>query len=96
MQYENIPTVQLLIIAEILGLIAAELLPGRAAAFKRVWRHRKRSTTRQLLDIAPNCSVPRPAAAQLMLERNPNSHERAGFLTCPQNAKRTNDNVVEI
>ena len=36
MQYENIPTVQLLIIAEILGLIAAELLPGRAAAFKRV------------------------------------------------------------
>ena len=67
MQYQNIPTVRLLIIAEILGLIAAELLPGRAAAFKRVWRHRKRSTTRQLLDIAPNCSVPRPAAAQLML-----------------------------
>ena len=58
MQYENIPTVQLLIIAEILGLIAAELLPGRAAAFKRVWRHKKRSTTRQLLGLAPNFAVP--------------------------------------
>ena len=67
MQYQNIPTVRLLIIAEILGLIAAELLPGRAAAFKCVWSHRKRSTTRQLLDIARNFSVPRPAAAKLML-----------------------------
>ena len=33
MQYEIIATVRLLIIAEILGLIAAELLPGRVAAF---------------------------------------------------------------
>ena len=67
MQYEMTGTVRLLIIAEILGLIAAELLLGRAAAFKCVWRHRKRSTTRQLLGLAANCSVPRPAAAQLML-----------------------------
>ena len=35
MQYENIPTVRLLIIAEILGFIAAELLPGRAAVQMR-------------------------------------------------------------
>ena len=34
MQYENIPTVRLQIIAGILGLIAAELLADRAAAFK--------------------------------------------------------------
>ena len=67
MQYEIIATVRLVIIAEILGLIAAELLPGRVAAFKCVWSHRKRSTTRQLLDIARSCSVPRPAAAKLML-----------------------------
>ena len=67
MQYEIIATVRLLIIAEILGLIAAELLPGRVAAFKCVWSHRKRSTTRQLLGLARNYSVPRPAAAKLML-----------------------------
>ena len=67
MQYEIIATVRLLIFAEILGLIAAELLPGRVAAFKCVWSHRKRSTTRQLLGLARNYSVPRPAAAKLML-----------------------------
>ena len=34
MQYDNIATVRLQIIAGILGLIAAELLADRAAAFK--------------------------------------------------------------
>ena len=36
MRYEINATVRLLIIAEILGLIAAELLPGHVAAFKCV------------------------------------------------------------
>ena len=67
MQYQNIPTVRLLIIAEILGLIAAELLPGRAAAFKCVSSHRKRSTTRQLLDVARSLAVPRQDGGKLVL-----------------------------
>ena len=41
MQYEIIANVRLVIIAEILGLIAAELLPGRVAAFKCVWELRQ-------------------------------------------------------
>ena len=52
MQYEIIATVRLVIIAEILGLIAAEL--RRSVQICNFSRHssRKRSTTRQLLDIA--------------------------------------------
>ena len=59
MQYENIPTVRLLIIAEILGFIAAEL--RHSVQICNFSRHssRKRSTTRQLLDVAANLAVPR-------------------------------------
>ena len=59
MQYEIIATVRLVIIAEILGLIAAEL--RRSVQICNFSRHssRKRSTTRQLLDIAPSLAVPR-------------------------------------
>ena len=59
MQYEIIATVRLVIIAEILGLIAAEL--RRSFQICNFSRHssRKRSTTRQLLDVALNLAVPR-------------------------------------
>ena len=59
MQYEIIATVRLVIIEEILGLIAAEL--RRSVQICNFSRHssRKRSTTRQLLDVAANLAVPR-------------------------------------
>ena len=63
MQYENIPTVRLMIIAEIYGLTDAELRahsnlqppPG------------KRSTTRQLLDVARSLAVPRQDGGKQVL-----------------------------
>ena len=66
MQYENIPTVRLLIIAEILGFIAAEL--RHSVQICNFSRHssRKRSTTRQLLDIARSLAVPRQDGGKLM------------------------------
>ena len=59
MQYEIIATVRLVIIAEIYGLTDAEL--RRSVQICNFSRHssRKRSTTRQLLDIAPSLAVPR-------------------------------------
>ena len=67
MQYENIATVRLLIIAEIYGLPDAEL--SCSVQICNFSRHssRKRSTTRQLLDIAPNLAVPRQDGGKQML-----------------------------
>ena len=63
MQYEIIATVRLVIIAEILGLIAAEL--RHSVQICNFSRHssRKRSTTRQLLDIARNLASNRDDTA---------------------------------
>ena len=67
MQYEIIATVRLVIIAEILGLIAAEL--RRSVQICNFSRHssRKRSTTRQLLDIARSLAVPRQDGGKQVL-----------------------------
>ena len=67
MQYENIPTVRLLIIAEIYGLPDAEL--SCSVQICNFSRHssRKRSTTRQLLDIARSLAVPRQDGGKLVL-----------------------------
>ena len=67
MQYEIIATVRLLIIAEIYGLTDAELRRSVQICNFSGHSSRKRSTKHQLLGLARNCSVPRPAAAQLML-----------------------------
>ena len=58
---------RLLIIAQILGFIAAEL--RRSVQICNFSRHssRKRSTTRQLLDIARSLAVPRQDRGKLML-----------------------------
>ena len=62
MQYEIIATVRLVIIAEIYGLTDAEL-----CAHSNLQNPGKRSTTRQLLDVAPNLAVPRQDGGKQML-----------------------------
>ena len=68
MHYENIPTVRLLIIAEIYGLTAAEL--SCSVQICKIHRKSRGETARarQLLDLAPGFSCPRQDGGKTAFE----------------------------